>query len=57
MFSLGTIKNSLNDVCVESPAVVDASGVRPIRIGKLPKPLAAFSRRDIDQMEVTVEAA
>ena len=25
-------------------------------IGDLPKPLAAFNRRDIDQMELTVEA-
>ena len=36
---------------------MDASGVRLLHIGELPKPLAAFCRRDIDQMELIVEAA
>ena len=36
---------------------MDASGIMPLCIGDLPKPLAAFNRRDIDQMELTVEAA
>ncbi|MFC1718080.1 hypothetical protein ACFL6S_30745 [Candidatus Poribacteria bacterium] len=57
MLNDGTIADLPGDVFVESPAVVDASGVWPIRIGELPKPLAAFNRRDIDQMELTVEAA
>jgi len=57
MLNNGTIGNLPDDVFVETPAVVDASGVWPIRIGDLPKPLAAFNRRDIDQMELTVEAA
>ena len=57
MLNAGTIDNLPADVFVESPAVVDGSGVRPIRIGELPKPLAAFCRRDVDQMELTVEAA
>ena len=35
---------------------VNSTGVHPIRIGELPKALAAFNRRDIDQMELTVEA-
>ena len=57
MLNQGTISNLPADVFVETPAVVDSSGVHPIRIGDLPKPLAAFCRRDIDQMELTVEAA
>lgn len=57
MLNCGTIANLPSDVFVETPAVVDASGVWPLRIGELPKPLAAFCRRDIDQMELTVEAA
>ena len=57
MLNCGTIANLPGDVFVESPAVVDTSGVWPLRIGELPKPLAAFNRRDIDQMELTVEAA
>jgi alpha-galactosidase len=53
----GTIANLPADVFVETPAVVNSSGLHPIRIGDLPKPLAAFCRRDIDQMELIVEAA
>jgi len=57
MLNQGTIANLPADVFVETPAVVDSSGVHPIRIGDLPQPLAAFCRRDIEQMELTVEAA
>lgn len=57
MLNRGTIANLPADVFVETPAAVDSSGVHPLRIGDLPKPLAALCRRDIDQMELTVEAA
>jgi alpha-galactosidase len=53
----GIITNLPRDVFVEAPAVVDGSGIYPLGIGELPKPLAAFCRRDVDQMELTVEAA
>jgi alpha-galactosidase len=53
----GAIANLPDDVFVEGPAAVDASGVRLLSVGELPKPLAAFCRRDIDQMEMIVEAA
>lgn len=53
----GTISNLPADVFVEAPAVVDGNGIQPVRIGELPKPLASFIRRDIDQMELIVEAA
>jgi len=57
MLNCGTITNLPPDVFVETPAVVDGSGIRPLCIGELPKPLAAFNRRDIEQMELVVEAA
>jgi alpha-galactosidase len=57
MLNRGAITNLPRDVFVETPAVVDGSGVRPICIGELSQPLAAFCRRDVDQMELTVEAA
>jgi alpha-galactosidase len=57
MLNWGTIANLPADVFVETPAAVDSSGVHPLRIGDLPKPLAALCRRDVDQMEWTVEAA
>ena len=57
LLNSGTIDNLPTDIFVETPAVVDASGVQPLRTGALPGPLAAFNRRDVDQMELTVEAA
>ncbi len=57
MVNSGAISNLPEDVFVEVPAAVDSSGVWPFSIGELPQPLAAFCRRDIDQMEMTVEAA
>ncbi|MGD2175522.1 MAG: hypothetical protein PVJ27_08970 [Candidatus Brocadiaceae bacterium] len=53
----GAIGNLPGDVFVECPAAADAAGVRLLSMGDLPKPLAAFCRRDIDLMEMTVEAA
>jgi alpha-galactosidase len=57
MLNRGTITNLPADVFVETPAVVDSSGVHPMRISDMPRPLAAFCRRDVEQMELTVEAA
>ncbi|MCK4623704.1 MAG: hypothetical protein KAV00_00195 [Phycisphaerae bacterium] len=57
MLNRGTINNLPDDIFVEAPAIVDAFGVTPLRIGALPGPLAALNRRDADQMELTVAAA
>lgn len=56
MLNEGAIANLPNDVFVEAPAIVDASGIRLVSVGALPRPLAAFNRRDIDQMKLAVEA-
>lgn len=53
----GSIDNLPANIFVETPGVVDASGIYPVRIGPLPHPLAALIRRDVDQMEMIVEAA
>jgi len=53
----GAIDNLPRGVYVETPGLADASGVLPLAVGPLPEPLAAFCRRDIDQMELTVDAA
>ncbi len=52
----GQIENLPRGIYVETPGTIDASGIHPIAVGSLPKPLAAFCRRDVDQMELTVEA-
>jgi alpha-galactosidase len=51
----GAVDTLPEGVFVETPAIVDGGGVQPIHVD-LPKPLAAFCRRDIDQMELIVEA-
>ncbi len=53
----GAIDNLPADVFIEAPGVVDASGLRAIHIGPLPRQLAPFNRRDIDQTELIVDAA
>lgn len=53
----GSIDNLPANIFVETPGVVDASGIYPVRTGPLPQPLAALIRRDVDQMEMIVEAA
>ena len=57
MLNAGAIANLPADVFVEGPAAVDSSGARLLSVGDLPKPLAAFCRRDIEVCEMTVEAA
>jgi len=57
MINSGQINNLPRGIFVETPAVVDGSGVYPVSMGDLPAPLAAFNRRDIDQTELIVEAA
>jgi alpha-galactosidase len=57
MLNHGQIDNLPRDIFVETPAIADSTGVQPVGVGALPKPLAAFLRRDIDQMELIVEGA
>lgn len=52
----GTIENLPSNIFVEAPAMVDSTGIHPLRIGPLPHPIAALLRRDVDQMEMIVEA-
>lgn len=56
MVNTGQITNLPTGIFVETPGVVDGSGIYPVSIGELPRSLAAFNRRDIDQMELIVEA-
>ena len=57
LLNRGAIANLPEGIFVETPGVVDSAGVRAENNGPLPAPLAAFLRRDVDQMEMTVEAA
>jgi alpha-galactosidase len=53
----GLIENLPADACVEIPCLVDASGVNPCRVGKLPVQLAAMNMTNINVHLNTIEAA
>ena len=53
----GLIENLPADCCVEVPALVDRAGVRPVRVGPLPRQLAAIDRTYASVCELTVQAA
>ncbi|WP_189934924.1 alpha-glucosidase/alpha-galactosidase [Streptomyces sulfonofaciens] len=52
----GLITNLPDECCVEVPAVVDATGPHPRRIGALPTQLAALNRTFLNVVELTVRA-
>lgn len=53
----GLITNLPDRCCVELPVLVDAQGLQPTHIGKLPPQLAAICRTNINVQELTVAAA
>jgi alpha-galactosidase len=53
----GLIDNLPDGCCVEVPCLVDANGVQPTKIGRLPVQLAALNRTNINVQELIVEAA
>ena len=57
LLNTGKIESLARDVFVETPGIVDATGIHPVHMGRLPKSLAAFCQRDIGQAELIVEAA
>ncbi|MGW4473319.1 family 4 glycosyl hydrolase [Nonomuraea sp. NPDC004354] len=52
----GLIGNLPEEACVEVPAVVDATGIRPQPVGELPIQLAALNRTFLNVVELTVRA-
>ena len=53
----GLIDNLPPHCCVEVPCFVDRNGVQPIRVGALPKHLAAINRTQVGVQELAKEAA
>ena len=52
----GLITNLDPDACVEVPCLVDANGISPTRIGKLPVQLAAMNMSNIAPQLITIDA-
>lgn len=53
----GYIENLPQGCCVEVPCVVDAAGITPRRMGRLPEQCAALNQTNINVQELTIEAA
>ena len=53
----GLIENLPADACVEVPCMVDANGVNPTHVGRLPVQLAAMNMTNINPQLLTIEAA
>ena len=53
----GLIENLPADACVEVPCMIDANGVNPCKVGRLPVQLAAMNMTNINTQLLTIEAA
>jgi alpha-galactosidase len=57
VINTGIIPNLPSEACVEVPCLVDANGITPCYVGKLPEQLAALNRTNINPQLLTIEAA
>lgn len=55
--SAGLIENLPREAVVEVPCLIDAGGISPCHVGKLPEQLAALNRTNINVQLMTIEAA
>jgi alpha-galactosidase len=53
----GLVENLPPECVVEVPCLVDRNGVQPVRIGRLPPPLAALIQSNVSVQSLAVEAA
>lgn len=57
VINTGLIDNLPQDACIEVPCMVDAMGIHPIHVGKLPTQLAAMNINNINAQLLAIEAA
>ena len=57
VLNTGLIDNLPSDACVEVPCLVDARGINPCHVGRLPVQLAAMNMTNINPQLLTIEAA
>lgn len=57
VINTGLIDNLPLDACVEVPCLVDANGIQPLHVGRLPLQLAAMNMTHINVHLLTIEAA
>jgi alpha-galactosidase len=57
VMNTGLIENLPADACVEVPCLVDAQGIHPCYVGRLPVQLAGMNMTNINTQLMTIEAA
>ena len=57
VLNTGLIDNLPSDACVEVPCMINAKGVNPCHVGRLPVQLAAMNQTNINVPLLTIEAA
>ncbi len=57
VINTGLIENLPADACVEVPCIVDAQGIHPCYVGRLPVQLAAMNMTNVNTQLLTIEAA
>ena len=57
VLNTGLIDNLPGDACVEVPCMVDALGINPCHVGRLPVQLAAMNMTNVNAQLMTIEAA
>jgi Alpha-galactosidases/6-phospho-beta-glucosidases, family 4 of glycosyl hydrolases len=57
VLNTGLIDNLPADACVEVPCMVDANGINPCHVGRLPVQLAAMNMTNVNVHLLTIEAA
>ena len=57
VLNTGLIDNLPSDACVEVQCMVDANGINPCHVGRLPVQLAAMNMTNINVQLLTIEAA
>ena len=56
VLNAGLIDNLPADACVEVPCLIDASGIQPTHVGRLPVQCAAMNMTNINVQLLTIEA-
>ena len=56
VLNTGLIDNLPADACVEVPCLIDASGIQPTHVGRLPVQCAAMNMTNINVQLLTIEA-
>ena len=57
VLNTGLIDNLPSDACVEVPCMINAKGVNPCHVGRLPVQLAAMNQTNINVQLLTIQAA